>query len=533
MTHVMEHKSFRYTWELIRHTYLLDLESEIEIQQVVISPSEKDHLKSPPYEFTRYFEVEIDQIQKNGKTVSSFRNICPVEISRNTGLNFLTSLTGGGSARVTRRFQSQEGEVETRWLYTDDFFLISLSSGDRHDLSMLLSLIIGKLNMIALSIQSGRRIRSEFENQEKYRADMSSMFSEGVDGAFRDVPVYQQHGEMTGSDIDISAALMSAELQDLTAVCCGSGAGGAEESPSPVGSLPVENFAAEERAAAKDVEESTDTELIPAGSPPAEPSGSGSIPEIIYPAESAAGSDSIAEAGSPAEDAGSDSIPEISYPAERAGTEPITEVSIPAEPSGSGSIPEISYPAESVGTGSIAEAGSPAEDAGNEGTPSLREILAKINLSKEITEENPPVENIPAEMPLKESMGAGSTPEEFPPSGKTCGSCGAGLSDTTKFCGSCGASVSPASPEECSPAEKTCDNCGAGISATTKFCGSCGTAVGSTEIPPADAPASSGTPQAGTGCDASPSGNRPPVAGPVIVNLKKIEELDDLSWLSD
>ncbi len=219
MTHIVEHRSLRYTWELVRHTYLVDLESEIEIRQVEISPSHENRLHDPPYQFTPFFEIEIDQIQKNGSTVFSLRNICPVEMNGKPGWNLLNSLIKTGGPRVTKRFQSLEGETETRWLYTDDFFLISLSSGDRHDLSMLLSLIINKLNMIALSTQSGRRIRSEFENQEKFRATMSTMFSEGVDGAFRDVPVYMQHGDMTGSEIDVSAALMSAELQDLTAAC--------------------------------------------------------------------------------------------------------------------------------------------------------------------------------------------------------------------------------------------------------------------------------------------------------------------------
>ena len=87
MTHVVEHKSFRYTWELVRHTYIVDLESEIDIQQVAISPSFESRLLDPPYPRTGFFEIEIDQIQKNGKTVSSFRNICPVEISRKTGWN--------------------------------------------------------------------------------------------------------------------------------------------------------------------------------------------------------------------------------------------------------------------------------------------------------------------------------------------------------------------------------------------------------------------------------------------------------------
>ena len=145
MTHIVEYKSFRYTWELVRHTYIVDLESEIEIQQVVISPSQKNHLLDPPYPLTSFIEIEIDQIQKNGKTVFSLRNICPVQIKLKPAWNFMNFWIKSGSSRVTKRFQSEEGETEIRWLYTDDFFLISLSSGDRHDLSMLLSLIIGHL----------------------------------------------------------------------------------------------------------------------------------------------------------------------------------------------------------------------------------------------------------------------------------------------------------------------------------------------------------------------------------------------------
>jgi hypothetical protein len=262
MTHIVEHKSFRYTWELVRHTYIVDLESEIDIQQVAISPSSESRLLDPPYPRTSFFEIEIDQIQKNGRTVSSFRNICPVEIGRKPGWNFLKSFLGGSSSRVTRRFQSQDGETEIRWLYTDDLFLISLSSGDRHDLSMLLSLIIQKLNMIALSIQSGRRIGSEFENQQKYRAAMNDMFSEGVDGAFRDVPVYKQHGDMTGSDIDVSAALMSVELQDLMAECSAENPGSTESVPAGISGkvAPCEEVPAEYSA-----EKPGSTESVPAG----------------------------------------------------------------------------------------------------------------------------------------------------------------------------------------------------------------------------------------------------------------------------
>jgi TM2 domain-containing membrane protein YozV len=463
MTHIVEHKSFRYTWELLRHTYIVDLESEIDILQVEISPSKESRLLNPPYPRTSFFEIEIDQIQKNGKTVSSFRNICPVEISRKPGLNFLKSFLRSGSSRVTRRFQSQDGETETRWLYTDDLFLISLSSGDRHDLSMLLSLIIQKLNMIALSIQSGRRIRSEFENQQKYRAAMSDMFSEGVDGAFRDVPVYRQHGDMTGSDIDVSAALMSVEMQDLMAECASDQPGSTESVPAGISKKAAPG---EEAPAGCSAEKPGSIESVPAGI------SSEVTPDEEAPAESA-------DAGpAPAEQIGKESDPFANIVIKRTFTEAVFEHAATAE-------------------GTVTEPSSIADT-------SVKGIQAEC-----IPEENAPIKDDPVTT--------------------SCSSCGAGISGTKKFCGSCGAAVSPDTPAERPPAAiLSCSSCGAGISGAKKFCGSCGAAV--SHVPAAErAPVSSGI--TAHGSNDTPRSARS--AGEPVVNLKSIEELDDLSWLTD
>ena len=92
MTHIVEHKSFRYTWELVRHTYIVDSrESRSRSGRSRYPPSMEARLLDPPYPRTPFFEIEIDQIQKNGKTVFSLRNICPVEINEKPGLNFLNS----------------------------------------------------------------------------------------------------------------------------------------------------------------------------------------------------------------------------------------------------------------------------------------------------------------------------------------------------------------------------------------------------------------------------------------------------------
>jgi Double zinc ribbon len=494
MTHVVEHKRFRYTWELVRHTYIVDLESEIDILQVEISPAGESRLLDPPYPRTSFFEIEIDQIQRNGKTVSSFRNICPVEISRKADWNIMKSVLGSGSSRVTRRFQSQEGETETRWLYTDDLFLISLSSGDRHDLSMLLSLIIQKLNMIALSVQSGRRIRSEFENQQKYRAAMNDMFSEGVDGAFRDVPVYQQHGDMTGSDIDVSAALMSAELQDLMAVCTAEKPGSTESVSAGISREP---FPDEDDLSERAAEKPGSTESAPAG-----------ISREAPPPDEDVLSERAAEKpGSPA-----------SAPAEISGEAPSDE-DITAERAGTGPAPaeqigEVSDPfANIVIKSTFTEAVFGNHVATAEGTvtdsASVADTAVEGIQEESIPEENVPIKDIPVTM--------------------SCSSCGAGISGTTKFCGSCGAAAGPASSSESAPVTTSCSGCGAEISRSKKFCGRCGAAV-------SPAPAAENTPVSSRvtadGCsDTTHSGSRP--AAEPVVNLKSIQELDDLSWLND
>lgn len=288
MTGIVEHKSLRYTWELVRHSYLVDIGSEIAIQQVGISPSGDYQILDPPCPVTRFFEIEIDQIQKNGKTVFSFRNICPVQIGKREERQLSGLRIGKGSRKETKRLHAEEGETGTRWLYSNDFFLISLSSGDRHDLSTLLSLLLGRLNMIALSILSGKRIRSEFENQLDYRNSIGTLFSNGVDGAFCNVPVYQQHGDITGSGPEGNGPALRDPADSLpsarpagkfcgncgaaispTARFCGS-CGTAVCAAPREGNAPAQNAPLENTYASSGIPAGADSEEVPAGSRPQE-----------------------------------------------------------------------------------------------------------------------------------------------------------------------------------------------------------------------------------------------------------------------
>jgi hypothetical protein len=328
VTYIVEHTSIRYTWELVRHTYLVDIGYEIGIQLVERSPLYENQMIGPPHPPASCFEIEIDQIQKGGKAVFSFRNICPVQINRKRDWNFLNCRIRIGSPQVMKRFRSGDGEAETRWLYTDDFFLMSISSGDRDDLSMLISQILGKLNMIALSIQSGKRILSELENQKSYQTAMTTMFADGVEGAFRDVPVYRQHGEVTGSVQAGSAAAESAPVENI-----------------PVTGIPVEGAAAERAGTGSAprwsiCEESIPVEGAQAGSATAESAPVENIPVTGIPVEGAAaeragtGSASgwnILEERIPVESTGTDACPETIL-AETAPAETVTPECAPALP---------------------------------------------------------------------------------------------------------------------------------------------------------------------------------------------------------
>ena len=468
MTTIVEHKSFRYSWELIRHTYIIDLESEIDIQQVELSPAHESRLLPPPYPRTSLFEVEIDQIQKGGTTVSSFRNICPVEVNRKPVLNPLKNLIGGGAVRVVKRFQSQDGETETRWLYTDDFFLISLSSGDRHDLSMLVSLIIGKLNMIALSVQSGKRISSEFENQKKYRADMSTMFSKGVDGAFHAVPVYQQHGQMTESFIDVSAALRSAEFQDLNAVvaseenaAAASPAGQTSSSGPALAEVPAEEHTPEQGTVAEHAGVS--------------PSQIGTIPEAATP-EMLRESETLP--GEFPEDRREESaVPETGPAAEEVPEEDIGESIIPETGPAAEEVPE-----EDIGESAVPSSGTGEKVPGKE-RPVIETVSIQADLPEELGETAPFSGTISREEPVPdrtepEPEAENNAPVTIFPASRLCRGCGAPIPGTAKFCNSCGTPVvGTGAPREKITAARTCDSCGAGISGKAKFCNNCGTEV--------------------------------------------------------
>ena len=202
MTGVVFHKTMRTSWRQRCHSYLIDVGTGIEIQQIEVTDDLfENRTLVPPFPVTRYFEVEIDESRRNGKKIAVFKSIVPVIAHRKPDWHILKFRIRRGGWTITERLQKKTPMGEVQWIYTDDFNILFLSSGGRHDTDMLVSLITGKLNTITRSILDGSRIPSEFENQLSCRNAFDTMFADGVDGAFRDAVLYREHASAISGEL--------------------------------------------------------------------------------------------------------------------------------------------------------------------------------------------------------------------------------------------------------------------------------------------------------------------------------------------
>ena len=193
MTAVIYHTSRRIAWRQSRHTYLIDVGNRIGIRQAQVLPGGDARILPPPYPETRFFELEIDEVRTHGKKSYVFQNIFPVHARRKPDWHILKFRIRRGNWKVIERIPPLAMAEDLPWVYTDDFNILFLSSGGRHDLDMLVSLITAKLDGIAGSELTGTPVLSQFESQLACRDAIDFLFEDGIDGAFRDTILYQQY----------------------------------------------------------------------------------------------------------------------------------------------------------------------------------------------------------------------------------------------------------------------------------------------------------------------------------------------------
>jgi hypothetical protein len=194
VTGIVYHKIKRAGWRRVRHSYLVDVGAKIDIPLMDVSKLYENCILDPPYPRIRYFEIEIEERRDGSAKTAIFQNIFPVYAQKKPDWHILRFRIRSGGWTILERIHFPTDTGEAQWLYTDDFNILFLSSGGRHDIDMLTNLITAKLTAIAQSIIGGNRIPSEFENQLACREAIGTMFAEGVEGAFREAVVYQDYG---------------------------------------------------------------------------------------------------------------------------------------------------------------------------------------------------------------------------------------------------------------------------------------------------------------------------------------------------
>jgi len=211
MINFVYHKIRRTDWHHVRHTYIVDVGTPIDIHLIEVSSMFENCILEPPFPKTRYFEIEIDELRDGAHKAALIQNIFPVHVKRKPDWFFLRFRFKRGGWTITERIHFPTDTGEAQWLYTDDFNILSLSSGGRYDLSTLTNLIAGKLKVIVQSFHEGNRIASEFENQLSCRNAFDVLFRDGVDGAFRDAVIYQDYGFIVPEALPRDVAMASGE----------------------------------------------------------------------------------------------------------------------------------------------------------------------------------------------------------------------------------------------------------------------------------------------------------------------------------
>jgi hypothetical protein len=220
VTGVVYHKSRRTAWKQSRHSYIIDVGFRIAIRQVQVSQEGEILLLVPPHPATRYFEVAIDESRAHGHKAFVFQTIFPVHAQRKPDLHILKLRIKRGGWMITERIPAVASPDEPQWIYNDDFTILFLSSGGRDDLDMLMSLITARLDAIAGAAWSGTPLLSQFESQKACRDVFGTMFSDGVDGAFRDTVLYQKHSAVPSGRQAVQNVLPAAGTDAAWADIC-------------------------------------------------------------------------------------------------------------------------------------------------------------------------------------------------------------------------------------------------------------------------------------------------------------------------
>lgn len=195
MTEVIYHEYQKAGKNYFDHSYLIDVGTEIEIQQVMEYKWKvfDSVVLKPPHPKTRYFELYIKEYRDSDSSLIDDLHVYPVNAFRSPDIRILGLRIKRGDWHITERIYKKANTTEIQWIYTDDFHLFAITHAQDR-MEMMVEQIIAKIDEIATSIKTGYRIYSHMENQ-RMRREMFDAAMESQSGVTINKTAILKHPE--------------------------------------------------------------------------------------------------------------------------------------------------------------------------------------------------------------------------------------------------------------------------------------------------------------------------------------------------
>jgi hypothetical protein len=176
MTEIIYHQYQKVDKNHTNHSYLIDVEEEIEVQQIMEYKWKvfDSVILKPPHPRTRFFELVIAESRDGSSTLIDDLHIFPVVARKNPDRTLFGFTLKKGSWEITERIYKKANTTEIQWIYTDDFHLFAITHATE-PLETVVDQIVTKIDEIAVSLRSGYRVPSHMENQRLRRETFDSV----------------------------------------------------------------------------------------------------------------------------------------------------------------------------------------------------------------------------------------------------------------------------------------------------------------------------------------------------------------------
>jgi len=176
MTEIIYHQYQKVDKSHTRHSYLIDVDEEIEVQQIMEYKWKvfDSVILKPPHPRTRFFELVITEFHDGNTTIIDDLHTFPVIARQNPDIRIFGFTLKKGNWEIDERIYKKANTTEIQWIYTDDFHLFAITHATE-PLDTVVDQIVTKIDEIAVALRSGYRLPSHMENQRMRRETFDSV----------------------------------------------------------------------------------------------------------------------------------------------------------------------------------------------------------------------------------------------------------------------------------------------------------------------------------------------------------------------